>query len=157
MTTAVVEPWVEAPLQVFVRESAAVIALLLHPSGQVMAQHGFARAVDVMSACALAAAIHASSGELGKTLDGRPFRELHHAGLQRGIYLTEAVTPRGQFLLLAVFDSATSLGIVRLYAEEFGKALAAAAPEVAAPREPALATNFERDLNRNLAALFGRA
>jgi hypothetical protein len=157
MTTAVVEPWVEAPLHAFVRDSGAVIALLLHPSGQVMAQHGFARAVDVMSACALAAAIHASSGELGRTLDGRAFRELHHAGIERGIYLTETVTPRGQFLLLAVFDSATSLGIVRLYAEEFGTALSAAAPEVAVEREPALAVNFERDLNRNLAALFGRA
>lgn len=157
MSTAVVEPWVEAPLHAFVQESGAVIALLLHPSGQVMAQHGFARAVDVMSACALAAAIHASSGELGKTLDGRPFRELHHAGRARGIYLTEAATPRGQFLLLAVFDSATSLGIVRLYAEEFGNALAAAAPEAPVAREPALAHNFERDLNRNLAALFGRA
>ncbi|MBA3889052.1 MAG: hypothetical protein H0X64_00825, partial [Gemmatimonadaceae bacterium] len=128
-----------------------------HPSGQVMAQHGFARAVDVMSACALAAAIHASSAELGRTLDGRAFRELHHAGLERGIYLTDAETPRGRFLLLAVFDGATSLGIVRLYAEEFESALAAAAPAVPVEHEPALATNFERDLNRNLAALFGRA
>lgn len=157
MTTAVVEPWVEPPLQSFVRESGAIIALLLHPSGQVMAQHGFARAVDVMSACALAAAIHASSGELGNTLQGRAFRELHHAGETRGIYLTETLTARGRFLLLAVFDGATSLGIVRLYAEEFGTALTAAAPALPIEREPALATNFERDLNRNLAALFGRA
>ena len=157
MTTAVVEPWVEAPLQTFLRESGAVIALLLHPSGQVMAQHGFARAVDVMSACALAAAIHASSGELGKRLDGRAFTELHHAGTTRGMYLTETETPRGILLLLAVFDAATSLGIVRLYAEEFGTALAAAAPALPVVREPALATNFERDLNRNLASLFGRA
>ena len=157
MTTAVVEPWVERPLHDFVRESGAIIALLLHPSGQVMAQHGFARAVDVMSACALAAAIHASSAELGRTLDGRAFRELHHAGQERGIFLTESETPRGRFLLLAVFDGATSLGIVRLYAEEFETALAAAAPAVPVVHEPALATNFERDLNRNLAALFGRA
>lgn len=157
MTTAVVERWVEAPLQQFVRESGVVIALLLHPSGQVMAQHGFNRAVDVMSACALAAAIHASAAELGRTMDGRPFVELHHAGAERGMFLTEAVTPAGRFLLLAVFDSATSLGIVRLYAEEFGAALAQAAPPPAPEPEPVLATNFERDLNRNLAALFGRA
>lgn len=157
MTTAVVEDWVEPPLRTFLRDSGAIIALLLHPSGQVMAQHGFARAVDVMSACALAAAIHASSGELGKRLDGRAFAELHHVGPSRGMYLTEAHTPRGQFLLLAVFDAATSLGIVRLYAEEFGAALAAAAPTQPPIQEPVLAINFERDLNRNLASLFGRA
>ena len=157
MTTAVVEAWVEAPLRTFVRESGAVIALLLHPSGQVMAQHGFGRAVDVMSACALAAAIHASSGELGKHLDGRAFTELHHAGAARGIYLTECHTPGGRLLLLAVFDAGTSLGIVRLYAEEFATALAAAAPPPPETREPVLPANFERDLNRNLASLFGRA
>src|SRR4029079_19585529 len=65
MTLTAVEPWVEPPLKRFVDESRAVLALLLHPSGQVLAQYGFARAVDVMSACALAAAIHASSAELG--------------------------------------------------------------------------------------------
>ena len=157
MTTAVVEAWVEAPVRGFLRDSGAIIALLLHPSGQVMAQHGFARAVDVMSACALAAAIHASSGELGKRLDGRAFTELHHAGVTRGMYLTECATPAGRFLLLAVFDAATSLGIVRLYAEEFGVALAAAAPPPLAVQEPVLAINFERDLNRNLASLFGRS
>lgn len=157
MTTAVVEAWVEAPLQGFLRDSGAIIALLLHPSGQVMAQHGFARAVDVMSACALAAAIHASSGELGKRLDGRAFTELHHVGPTRGMYLTDADTPRGRFLLLAVFDAATSLGIVRLYAEEFGAALAAAAPPPPPVQEPVLPVHFERELNRNLASLFGRA
>ena len=71
MQMAVVEPWIEGPLKHFVSETGAELALLLHPSGQVLAQHGFARAVDVMSACALAAGIHASSGELGKLLEQR--------------------------------------------------------------------------------------
>ena len=62
MQLAVVESWIEAPLKQFVSDAGAELALLLHPSGQVLAQHGFARAVDVMSACALAAGIHASAG-----------------------------------------------------------------------------------------------
>ena len=77
---AAVEAWVEAPLQRFVDEARARLALLLHPSGQVLAQAGFARAVDVMTACALAAASHATSRELGRQVDGKPFRGLHHAG-----------------------------------------------------------------------------
>ena len=61
----------------------------------------------------------------------------------------------GLLLLLSVFDEESSLGIVQLYLEELRAALAAAAPPIGdAP--PALAEDFERDLNQNLAALFGR-
>jgi hypothetical protein len=153
----VVESWIETPLRQFVSDAGAELALLLHPSGQVLAQHGFARAVEVMSACALAAGIHASAGELGKMLDGRPFRGLHHVGRERQIFLAEALWPRGAYIFLTVFGPESSLGLVRLYFDELVAALVAAAPREAAPAAPALAEHFERDLNRNLAALFGRA
>jgi hypothetical protein len=153
----VVESWIEAPLKQFVSDASAELALLLHPSGQVLAQHGFARAVDVMSACALAAGIHASAGELGRLLDGRPFRGLHHVGRERQIFLAEALSPRGAYIFLTVFGPESSLGLVRLYFDELVKALTAAAPKDAAPVTPALAEHFERDLNHNLAVLFGRA
>jgi hypothetical protein len=156
VTTAVVEPWVGPPVQRFVEEARVVLAVLLHPSGQVMAQHGFARAVDVMAACALAAAINASSAELGRQLEGVPFRELHHGSEGRQLFLAPVTTKRGTFLLLAVFDAETSLGLVRLYFEEFCTALAAAAPASPAERGPVLAGNFERELDHNLAVLFGR-
>ena len=155
MITAV-EPWVEGPLKHFVDEARALLALLLHPSGQVVAQHGWTRAVDVMSACALAAAIHASSGEIGRQLEGRPFRGLHHAGQHRQIFLAEAETPRGAYIFLTVFDAESSLGLVRLYFEEFCRELAASASP-APVAEPVLDIHFERELNRNLASLFGRA
>ncbi|HEY0996847.1 MAG TPA: hypothetical protein VGD77_12705 [Gemmatimonadaceae bacterium] len=155
--TAVVEKWVEAPLRQFVAEAEVELALLMHPSGQVMAQHGFTRSVDVMSACALGAAIHASSGELGRQLEGRAFRELHHAGEARQMYLASGETPRGPYLMLTVFDRETSLGLVRLYFEEFRSAIAAVAPPLPEDAPPVLATHFEHELNRNLAVLFGRA
>ena len=156
MSVMAVEPWVEPPLRRFVEEARTVLALLLHPSGQVVAQFGFARAVDVMSACALAAAIQASAGELGRQLDGRPFRGLHHAGRDRQLFLAEAGTPRGAFIFLTVFDQESSLGLVRLYFDEFCKHLAAAAPAATQRKEPVLEEKFEQELNRNLAALFGR-
>ncbi len=157
MNTMVVESWIEAPLEEFVRESGVELALLLHPNGQVMAQYGFARSVDVMSACALAAGIHATSAELGRQLEGRPFRGLHHAGSTRQLFLAEAKSVQGTYIFLTVFGPDSSFGLVRLYFEEFTAALAAAAPaELAAPTA-ALAEHFERDLNRNLAVLFGRA
>ena len=156
MSITAVETWVEAPLRKFVEEARTVLGLLLHPSGQVVAQFGFARAVDVMSACALAAAIHASSGELGKQLEGKAFRGLHHPGRDRQLYLAEAATPRGTFIFLTVFDQESSFGLVRMYFDTFCKDLAAAAPAASQQAEPVLEDRFEHELNRNLAALFGR-
>jgi hypothetical protein len=157
MIKASVEPWIEAPLKRFVDDAGVVLALLLHPSGQVQAQHGFTRAVDIMSACALAAAIHVSAAELGRQLDGKPFAGLHHAGKNRQVYMAETQTQRGPYILLTVFDRESSLGLVRLYFDEFSASLAKAAPEPVEQPKAALAENFEKELNSNLNALFGRA
>lgn len=157
MTTRAVEDWIGPPLERFVADAGVTLALLLLPSGQVLAEHGFSRSLDVAAACALAAAIHASGGELGRMLDGRPFSGLHHAGQDRQIFLAEAKTPRGAYIFLTVFDRESSLGLVRLYFDELVANLAAAAPEGEVTSDTVLAENFERDLNRNLAALFGRA
>jgi len=120
-----------------------------------MAQAGFTRDVDVMAACALAAAAHATSGELGRQLDGRAFRGLHYAGATRQLFLSALETPRGTYVCLTVFDAASSLGLVRLYFDELRRDLIAAAPAaVTARRTPTLAADFETELNRNLAALF---
>jgi hypothetical protein len=156
MNIATVEPWIEAPLRRYVDDARARLALLLHTSGQVVAQAGFTRAIDVMTACALASAVHATSSELGRLVDGRPFRGLHHAGVDRQLYLAPAETARGAYICLTVFDGESSLGLVRLYFDELCKELIGAAPPLAPLREPALAVDFERDLNANLAAMFGR-
>ena len=157
MIKSAVEGWLELPIRKFVDDSQVVLALLLHPTGQVMAQHGFTRAMDIMSACALAAAIHVSACELGVQLEGRPFTGLHHAGKDRQIFLAETETPRGPYIFLTVFDGQSSLGLVRLFFDEFRVNLANAAPPPAREPHAMLAENFEHELNRNLAALFGRA
>ncbi len=157
MITTVVESWIEPPLRQFVVDAGVELALLLHPSGQVLAQFGFARAMDVMTACALAAGIHATGGELGRMLDGRPFRGLHHAGSARQIFVAEARSARGTYIFLTVFGQDSSIGLVRLYFDELAAALAVAAPPNGPAPAPALAEHFEQDLNRNLAVLFGRA
>jgi len=157
MIKASVEPWIEAPLKRFVDDAGVVLALLLHPTGQVQAQHGFTRAVDIMSACALAAAIHVSSAELGRQLDGKPFGGLHHAGKERQVFLAETQTQRGPYILLTVFDHESSLGLVQLYFDEFRANLAGAAPIPVAPPAVTLNEDFEKELNSNLNFLFGRA
>jgi hypothetical protein len=153
---SVAETWVEAPLKRFVDDARVTFALLIYPSGQVLGQSGFARAVDVMSAAALAAGIYATVRELGRTLDGKGFRDVSHAGAKRRLYLAEVKSPRGPCLLLAVFDDQSSLGLVQLYFEELRTALAQSKVQVP-DSSPTLDENFEVELNRNLAMLFGRA
>jgi len=153
-----VEPWLEEPLTRFIDDARVQLALLLDTSGRVLAQHGFTRSVEVMSACALAAAIHASASEIGRQLDGAPFASLHHAGQERQVFIGSLSTLRGTQILLTVFDDATSIGLVRLYFAELSKRLAAVTPAVvqAAPSPTPTLVDFESDLNRNLAKLFGR-
>jgi hypothetical protein len=153
MIISTAEPWIEAPLRRYVDDARARMALVLHPSGQVLAQAGFTRAVDVASACALAAAAFAAVGELGKQLDGRAFGCVHHAGLEKQFYLANAETKRGSFVCFTVFDADSSLGLVRLYFDELRTELAASAP---APviTGASLPVDFEAELNANLRALF---
>ena len=154
MKIAAVEPWVEAPLKRYVDDARARLALLLHPTGQVLAQAGFTREVDVMSACALASAVHATARELGRQVDGRAFEGMHYAGPEKQMYLGPLETSRGSFICLTVFDDETSLGLIRIYFEELERELAAAARTAAPTAATALAGGFEAELNRNLAALF---
>jgi len=149
----VIEPWLLAPVERFVRESGARLTLIMTPSGQVLAQHGFTRAVEVMSAAALGAGIAASTGEIVRMLDEPDFRALNHQSPHHGIFLGRFVARRGPLLALVVYGADTSIGLVQLFFEDLVADLEAAAPAVA-PRGPVLAADFERDLNESLATLF---
>ncbi len=152
--TFAIDPWVKEPLETFVTEAGARLALLMTPAGQVMAQHGFTRAVDVMAAAALGAAIVASTGEVAKLLDEPAFSVLNHQGEQHGILLGAFDTPQGRMVCLAVYGVESSPGVVQLFFEEFSRDVREACPEAAAPKQ-VLAADFERELNDSLSALFG--
>jgi hypothetical protein len=149
----VIEPWLREPLERFLRETNARLALLMTPAGQVLAQYGFVRAVDVMAAAALGAGIAASTGELSRMLEDRDFRALNHQSARHGIFLARFASPRGPLLALVVYGPDSSIGLVQLFFEELVRDLVAAAPPT--PHgAPVLAADFERDLNESLATLF---
>ena len=151
--TYAIEPWVEEPLAAFVTEAGARLALLMTPAGQVIAQHGFTRAVDVMAAAALGAAIVASTGEVAKLLDEPAFSVLNHQGERHGILLGGFDTPQGRMVCLAVYGQESTPGLVQLFFEEFSRDVREACPEPEAPKQ-VLASDFERELNDSLSALF---
>jgi hypothetical protein len=151
----VLEPWVEEPLRTFLDESGARLALLMTTAGQVVAQHGFTRSLDLMSAAALGAGIQASTEAIARLTGAGSFGALVQNSGRQGLYLAAFDTPRGRWIGLAVYGEETSVGLVQLFFGRMAEALAAAAP----PPEPAvqvLAENFEHELNASLRALFGR-
>ncbi len=150
-----IEPWVTEPLGTFLTESSARLTLLMTSSGQVIAQHGFTRALDVMAAAALGAAIMASTSELARTMGWTPFTVVAHQGTGQGHFLAQFETPRGRWIGLVVFGKETSLGLVQLFFDRMVQELVAAAPQDG-PAEPVLAQNFEHELNASLRSLFGR-
>ena len=155
MTTRAVEGWTLQPLTDFVREASVRLVLLMTPAGQVLAQSGFSRAVDVMSAAALGAAIMASTGELARQLRQAPFAALNHQGQRHGIFLSSLRSERGPVVVLAVYDlDVSSLGLVQLFFEQMAEELRAASPKQVSKQ--VLAEDFERELSESLNTLFGR-
>ena len=149
------EPWVVQPLQTFLSESSARLILLMTTSGQVIAQHGFSRSFEVMTAAALGSAIVASTEELARMMGMVRFGAVVHGGSQQSYMLAAFGTPRGRWIGLVVFGPETSVGLVQLFFDQMIEELVGAAPREPAAA-PLLAENFERELNTSLKELFGR-
>ncbi|HEV8599554.1 MAG TPA: roadblock/LC7 domain-containing protein [Gemmatimonadales bacterium] len=149
------EPWVEAPLTAFLAESGARLTLLMTSAGQVVAQHGFVRSLDVMSAAALGAGIMAATSELARVMETAPLESVTHQGKALGLYLAAFGTPRGRWIGLVVYGSETSLGLVQLFFARLVDDLSRTAPAELPPRQ-VLAEDFEHELNSSLRSLFGR-
>ncbi len=148
-----VEPWTVPPMERFIAESGARLTLLMTPAGQVLAQYGFTRAVDVMAAAALGAAIVASTAEIARMLSEPQFNALNHQGQRHGIFVAGFDSPRGRLLALVVYGSNSSVGLVQLFFQDFVREIREACP-VPETLKPVLAADFERELNQSLATLF---
>lgn len=149
---AVSAPWLDIPLRRFVQDSRVQRAIVLHPDGKVLGQFGFASAVEVMTACALAAAINSSGRELGRQLGGKPFLGLHQGGRNQGVFMGSCAAAGVECLLLAAFDRDSTLGLVRLYFAEFRDAVSGTATKDHGGND---GRDLETDLNSSLDALFG--
>lgn len=149
-----IEPWVNAPLSEFLQESSSRLVLVMTSSGQVVAQHGFTRSLDVMAVAALGAAIVASTGEIARVMGLSTLGNVVHQGSAGGVLLAPFAMPRATWVVLAAFGDDTTIGLVQLFFTRLATALHSAAPKVTAG--PVLAEQFEEELNASLRSLFGR-
>ncbi len=106
----------------FLAESAAGDALLIDRSGQLLAQGDTTRSLDTVSLSALAAGAFSSTAAMARLLGEPEFTMLFHQGTKENIHVT-AVDEDA--ILLATFDSRTTVGMVRLFAKEASAAIGA--------------------------------
>jgi hypothetical protein len=144
----------EAPVERFVREAGLRLVLLINESGQVLAQRGFARALDVMGVAALGAGINASSRALAELLGMGGFGHLHQGGARAQVFIGPFRTPAENLIVIAVFGEDSSIGLVQVFFAQF-TAQVAALPGWSEVRPTADARAFEKDLEAGLENLFG--
>ncbi len=141
------------PLEEFVRESGARLAVLINRSGQVLAQQGFDKVLDLIGVASLAAGINASSRALANQLGETQFEHLHHAGSQRQLFLGHFESAAGQLFLVTVFDERSSVGLVRFFFDQFVTQIQAM-PQMAAANSQTESMDFEAELESGLDRFF---
>jgi predicted regulator of Ras-like GTPase activity (Roadblock/LC7/MglB family) len=141
------------PLEEFVRETGVRLAVMINRSGQILAQHGFDKLFDLVGVASLAAGINASSRALASQLGEQEFEHLHHAGKERQLFLGHFDSAAGQLMLVAVFDDRSSIGLVRVFFEEFVRRIHEL-PAMNTARSSMSARDFEAELEASLDRFF---
>lgn len=101
----------ENALAGFVAGSGARCALFIDRSGRLLASRGRTDDVDETTFASLASAGFAASGQLAQLLGEREFAALYHHGTQRSMFVADV---GGTAILAVLFDTRTTLGMVRI-------------------------------------------
>ncbi|MCU0724498.1 MAG: roadblock/LC7 domain-containing protein [Planctomycetes bacterium] len=107
-------------LRDFINLSKAKCALLVDREGHMITKQGVTRFVDIDSIAALVAGAFAATKEMARLLGEDEFSILFHQGKTDSIQLS-LIGDRA--LLTTIFDDSTTVGMVRLYANEASKSL----------------------------------
>ena len=110
-------------LVTLLRESEAKCAVLVDQDGQCITKKGFTQHLDTDALAALVAGSFASTRAMAKLVGENEFTVLFHQGAKDSIHnvLVDEST-----ILSVIFDDRTTLGMVRLYAEELTTKLTSA-------------------------------
>ncbi len=105
-------------LRELLKESNAKTAILVDQAGFLFAQQGFSQDIDVESLAVLAAGSFASTRELARLVGEEEFSVLFHQGRRDNIHLSLIGSDN---ILVVIFESTTTIGMVRLCARESAK------------------------------------
>jgi len=99
----------------FLDASGSKAVFMVDKEGHLVTKKGFTKALDGDSLAALVAGAFASTKEVAKLLGEQEFSVLFHQGKNQNIHVSLV---HDRALMLTVFDERTTMGMVRLYAEE---------------------------------------
>jgi len=107
-------------LREFLKLSNARCALLVDKEGHLITKQGVTRSFDMDTISALVAGSFAATKEMARVLGEDEFSILFHQGKTDNIQLSLV---GNRTLLTVIFDDSTTIGMVRLYANETSKRL----------------------------------
>lgn len=107
-------------LREFLKLSNAKCVLLVDKEGHMVTRQGVTREFDMDTISALVAGSFAATKEMARVLGEDEFSVLFHQGKTDSIQLSLV---GDRTLLTVIFDEATTVGMVRLYAAETAKRL----------------------------------
>jgi predicted regulator of Ras-like GTPase activity (Roadblock/LC7/MglB family) len=102
-------------MQSFLAASGVSSVLLVDRSGQLITSVGGKMPSDVTAFASLTAADFSANDQLARLLGEKEFTSLFHQGERESMFMA-AVAQR--LILVALFDSSTTLGLVRLRSRE---------------------------------------
>ena len=107
-------------LREFLQLSNAKCALLVDKEGHMITKQGGSRSFDMDTISALVAGSFAATKEMARVLGEDEFSIMFHQGRTDNIQLSLV---GDRTLLTVIFDDSTTIGMVRLYANEAAKRL----------------------------------
>lgn len=137
----------------FLRLSGAKCALLIDKEGHLVTKRGELRTIDIDTISALVAGSFAATKEMARLLGEDEFTAMFHQGERDNIQLSLV---GDRTLLTILFDDRTTVGMVRLYANETAKKLADIYKEATerGTQDPGLGEQYGSDAKRRLDKLF---
>jgi len=148
---------IDAVLEEFLEASGAKCALLVDKEGHMVTRRGNTSSFDLDTISALVAGSFAATREMARLLGEVEFSVLFHQGKRDNIQLCLV---GDKSLMTVIFDEKTTLGMVRLYANEAVVRLAEifrkrdGKPSGGQPRE-AISSTFSASAKDRLKDVFG--
>lgn len=106
----------------FLKNSDSKTAIVLDLAGFLMSVQGFTEHIDPQTIAVLAAGTYATTRELAKMIGETEFSVIFHQGRKDNIHISAI---GNDCLLVVIFENTTTVGMVRLFAREASKKLAA--------------------------------
>lgn len=95
----------------FLSETQAMCAMLVDKSGQLITTVGSAPGLDTTTFATLTAADFGANDQLAKILGETDFSTLFHQGEKESVFVADVAR---RLILVVIFDSRTSVGLVKL-------------------------------------------